>query len=324
MIEKSNIFFFDGMSIAKHAETNQKTYHYTSPMGLCSIIQKKKLWFTDCQFLNDKSEYVYIKRVLIKALTALHNENPEDFADYLLSTPYTSIEMNGRKGNESFSKGFKISRYYLFCTSLKSDSHNMWSYFMKNGNYLGYNFRFDIDNFVNLFTSLADLTLTHGKVIYNEEEQVKQIKDKLEFLDTRYEEKIKKLKGHKFSDNRGNEYNPEDILIDEYQNDLFEFLQERCLFFKHHAFESEDEYRFVVKVANAYTGENFKLNHRVGNNGIIIPYREFSIEPMQIMNQIMLSPIMEKEIAKAGLISLLGLSYERQFNIEFSEIDVRF
>lgn len=31
-------------------------YHYTSPQGIYSILANKSLWFTDCQYLNDKSE----------------------------------------------------------------------------------------------------------------------------------------------------------------------------------------------------------------------------------------------------------------------------
>jgi len=326
MIYKNNIFFFNGNSIIKHTKTDQKTYHYTSPMGLYSIIQNGKLWFTDCQFMNDKSEYVYIKKVLIKALDSSNQKDineSEKFADILM-TPYESLEMSEPKDGKPFSIGFTKSRYYLFCTSLKADSHNMWNYFTKNGNYVGYNIRFDIESFVNLFISLPNVTLVHGKVIYDEQEQIKQVKEKIELLDAQYNEKLKANKGHKFSDDNGNEYDPEEIFINQYQDSLSEFLQERCLFFKNHAFESEDEYRFIVKVDSKFSGENFKLNHRVGNNGVIIPFRELSFEPKQAMDQIILAPMMEKELAKAGLISLLGLSYEKQFDIKYSEIDVRF
>jgi hypothetical protein len=80
----------------------------------------------------------------------------------------------------------------------------------------------------------------------------------------------------------------------------------------------------VLKVKCNYAGDNLILKHRIGNNGVIIPYREFSFDPKQVIDKIILAPMMEKEIAKAGLISLLGLSYEKQFDIKYSEIDVRF
>lgn len=327
MKDNCNISFFNGTDIVRHTKTNQKIYHYTSPSGLYSIIKDKKLWFTDCQFMNDKSEYVYIKKVLIKALKLSGKNNIKDleeYANYILMTPYESLEFGKRKNNKLFSIGMKKYRYYLFCTSLKADSYSMWNYFTKNGNCAGYNICFDVESFVNLFASLPNVTLAHGKVIYDEQEQIKQVKDKIENLDAQYNEEYKLIKGHEFSNDYGNENNQKEILIDNYQEHLSEFLQERCLFFKNHAFESEDEYRFVVKVSSQYSEENFKLNHRVGNNGVIIPYRELDFEPKCHMNEITLAPMMEKEIAKAGLISLLGLSYEKEFDIKYSKIDVRF
>lgn len=33
-------------------------YHYTSPQGIFDILRNKTLWFTDVQYLNDKSEYI--------------------------------------------------------------------------------------------------------------------------------------------------------------------------------------------------------------------------------------------------------------------------
>jgi hypothetical protein len=195
MIDKGNVSFFNGKSIVKHTNTNQKIYHYTSPMGLYSIIENKRVWFTDCQFMNDMSEFVYIKKVLLHALDSKEWKNVKDmqeYADYILSTPYQSFELNEHDANKPFSFCFTDSRYYLFCTSLKSDSHNMWSYFMHNGNYTGYNIGFDVARFVNLFSSFPGVTLTHGKVIYDEDEQVKQVKDKIGLLNIQFEKELEK------------------------------------------------------------------------------------------------------------------------------------
>jgi hypothetical protein len=40
-------------------EEPDNAYHYTSPQGAFSILQTKTLWFTDSQYLNDKSENKY-------------------------------------------------------------------------------------------------------------------------------------------------------------------------------------------------------------------------------------------------------------------------
>ena len=322
MEDINTLFCFNGKSIINHERTDQKVYHYTSPTGLYSTIKNQNIWFTDCQFMNDKSEYVYIKNVLIKALK-LYGKEFEDlecYADYLIGRPYESIYLDTSKP----SLNFKKSRYYLFCASLNPDSHNMWCYFTKNGNYEGYNLRFDIDSFVNLFSSIPDLTLVHGKVIYDEQEQIRQLRDKIEILNDQYNQNLEAIKGQKLKDEFGNEYNKEDFIDEEYQSDLSDFLQERCLFFKNSAFESENEYRIVIKTPSEFSHEHFRLGHRVGNNGIIIPFREFHFDTKKVIDQITLGPMLETDVAKAGLVSLLNLSYEQQFDIKCSDIDVRF
>lgn len=43
-------------------------FHYTPPEGLYSILKNRTFRFTGCQFFLYKSEYVYVKRPLIKAI----------------------------------------------------------------------------------------------------------------------------------------------------------------------------------------------------------------------------------------------------------------
>ena len=43
-------------------------HHYTSPEAFLSIIQEKKIRFTDYRYMNDKSENVYVVKVLLDFL----------------------------------------------------------------------------------------------------------------------------------------------------------------------------------------------------------------------------------------------------------------
>ena len=52
-------------------ENIDNTHHYTSPEGMLSILQNRTLRFTDCQFFNDKLEYIYIKKPLCKVVNEL-------------------------------------------------------------------------------------------------------------------------------------------------------------------------------------------------------------------------------------------------------------
>ncbi len=49
-------------------------YHYTSPDGILCILNNKTLRFTDCQYLNDKGEFVYIRGPFEKAWKKISKE----------------------------------------------------------------------------------------------------------------------------------------------------------------------------------------------------------------------------------------------------------
>lgn len=45
--------------------TKKIRYHYTSPSAFLSIIDKRQIRFTDIRYLNDKSEDVYLIKLII-------------------------------------------------------------------------------------------------------------------------------------------------------------------------------------------------------------------------------------------------------------------
>ena len=58
----------------------------------------------------------------------------------------------------------------------------MWNYYVKNGQYLGYNLGINVDEFVEHLSLLSGITLRHGNVLYDEDKQVDKIKTFLEQL----------------------------------------------------------------------------------------------------------------------------------------------
>ncbi|MFL0267940.1 DUF2971 domain-containing protein [Candidatus Clostridium radicumherbarum] len=325
MINSTILSHFKDGVIKRHTKTQKIVYHYTSPSGILSILQNDKLWFTDCQYLNDKSEYIYIKKPLIKAYKLIGEEPNEPFLDKLLFTdPYqsTSIELTGEKRNRI---RFKNNRFFLFCTSNNADSQNMWNYYVKNGQYLGYNLGIKVDALVKHLPSAPGMTVTHGKVLYDENKQVYLIKTFLEKLNAQTEPLQKRYDEAKKQGNDDHElYILEDELAEFYQEKLKNYIDEIRLFFKHKAFESENEYRFVVKVPDDFENNDFELKYRIGINGVIIPYRELSINGRkQVFSQITLSPMMEIELANSGLQSLLK-KLNKDIKIINSNIHIRF
>ena len=300
-------------------------YHYTSPEGAYSILKDKALWFTDCQYLNDMSEFVYIREPFIEAYTKISDErgdpvdNIEAFADSMCqNSPYKSYDWGAcLKRGQVINRGFPPQyRYYVLCASCDHDTANMWNYYVKNGTYRGYNLGLDIEVIQNWFSELGDehVRLVHGKVIYNKQHQVKMLYEKLVELLNIYDRHIAQ--------------NPEgeDSFIDEYQDDLFAFINEKKLFFKHPAFAGEKEYRFILKVHTDFQLDNLKTEFRVGSSGIITPYIEWKFDKIKpiLIKQITLSPMIEEELAKESFKRFLRHDVYRNISIVPSSIKLRF
>lgn len=300
-------------------------YHYTSPEGTYSILKDKALRFTDCQYLNDMREFVYIREPFIEAYRKISNErgetidNIDNFADSICkNSPYKSYDWGAcLKRGQAFSRGFPPQyRYYILCASCDHDTANMWNYYVKNGTYRGYNLGLDIEVIQDWFSELRDdhVRLVHGKVIYNKQRQVKMIYEKLVELINVYDQHIAQ--------------NPEsvDSFIDEYQDDLFTFINEKKLFFKHPAFASEKEYRFILKVHTDFNIDYLETKFRVGSSGIITPYIEWKFDNLKpiLLKQITLSPMIEEELAKESFKRFLRHDVFQNISIVPSSIKLRF
>ena len=48
-------------------------FHYTSPGGLLSILENNEVFFTDIRFLNDKSEDIYLVKLILDILDKNRN-----------------------------------------------------------------------------------------------------------------------------------------------------------------------------------------------------------------------------------------------------------
>lgn len=88
--------YFDGNELLDCCNEEREVFHYTSPEGFLSIQKDEKLWFSDCQFMNDRSEYVYIKEIFQEAAKsttheAKYQDDFDKFAGYILGFPYSGI-----------------------------------------------------------------------------------------------------------------------------------------------------------------------------------------------------------------------------------------
>lgn len=239
-------------------------YHYTSAKALFSILEKKSIWFTDYNFLNDMTEFVYSDDIL-KQFSVYINE----------SNLLPLVEQN--IVNRKKVKLNNIDRFYMFSTSLKSDSLPMWNYYIKNNKYEGYCIGLSIKELIKNLKDLGfEFQIFIGTINYDINKQKKKILDLFSKINT----KINKDQNFKM-----------------YFDEIINIAR---LFFKHPCFENEEEYRILIKLKSNLTN-NYE-DYYINNNGVFVPYLNVKLKNLEyIIKEIRLAPLLEKEISLEGL-----------------------
>lgn len=310
--------------------STKKIYHYTSPEGLYGIIENSSLRFSDIQFLNDKSEYNHISKPLKIAFNELKESIPFDYDEilYYIDKQYETTVykiLSGSGWNTKF--GFTDMKHYVFCASKVEDSLGMWNYYVKNGKYQGYNIGITVNQFLSCFKLIEEpkIKILYGDVIYNEYEQVKVLSKLLVDVSNKFKEKVKKIENQQYRvDDEDAERR---IASQECIGEILYNIDSLRLFFKDNAFRNEEEFRFVIKAPRDYspikTGK-LKTGFTI-KQGIITPYCDLEIDKKKTVNSIMVSPIMEGDLAKRGLERVLRYyDYNKDIKIHQSNIPIRY
>ena len=310
----------------------ETVYHYTSPNGVYNILKEKTLWFTDCQYLNDVGEFVYIREPFQEAYRMITkergetNENLYDFIESFFSSPYEDMGIRAMDNQLPTNKtkiAFKYHRYYVLCASINSDTASLWNYYVKNGMYQGYNLGIDrrIMNewFMRICYKNKQIDFLEGKVIYDKKIQIQMIYTELKKLLIEYDKREKQING---------DWQFHDMNIECFQEGLYNYIQRWKLFFKTPAFSSEEEYRFILRVDNSFKAdEDLSLKYRVGESGIITPYIEWAcalVGKRKLFKQITLAPMIESNLAKESFKRFLDTEVRQNIEIVQSSIKVRF
>jgi len=313
---------FNPSSDGKNFDGKKRIYHYTSPQGLYGILGNSTIRFTDCQFLNDKSEYTHIKKPLYKAFEEVRKDLRNDFETSILEMlnedfESDDIKISGR--GPELTLYFSRKRYYVFCASTAQDSLGMWNYYVKGGNYQGYNIGFGISQLLDCFSTIEnpEVDVFYGQVIYREKDQINLLKDLILKADQELEDKLRHVVGE------------EDFSIreQEIKGEVLNYIENYRLFFKDEVFSNEKEYRFILKLPLEYT-PNAHDPILIGfdvKNGIFTPYCELSISKEKTIDSIILSPMLESELAKQGLNRYLKLKgYNNKITIGQSKVPIRY
>lgn len=287
MAEVLNIYNYIREEFFKNKK--EKIYHYTSPYGLKSIIENKKIWFSDIKFMNDEREILYTYDLVVKCLGNLTDINKE-FSNHILNYYNNIKNLNKNPYKHSF---------FISCFSTDNDNLSLWNNYTKNENKIGYCIEFDskfIEDYIEKLNLDFDTSMIEQReVIYNKEEQINLISQALHLIDQQ----------------------DDDILMK-----CFTFnsiIYDYCTFFKHPSFKVEKEYRIIIPDFHTVK----PLTRIV--NGLIVPYVEIDFKEERVKS-ITLSPTNKQNIAIDGIESLLSISnYNLSLdNIYKSQIPLRY
>ena len=294
-------------------------YHYTSPEGALAILRDKKLWFTDCEYLNDPAELVYCQR-LINETWGVTTTDPRAAFENVWS----------------HSDGATISRKYVLCASGDGDNVGLWSGFTKNGLKMGYAIGLDEEVLKRAIEPYRDCDDEHctfdmkiGPVEYNECVQRERLNEAKSVFDSKMDSLTE------------DERSPFSATTKDYEYHLALSceLNNAMAFMKRPSFRYENERRVVLEISSEFEGCGspqsynvhrgfcpFKLRYRVGATGIITPYFEwdFSAYAKQLIKEVHISPAMEADLAKRGMEQFLGSSGYEDVEVIPSAVRLRF
>ncbi|MCM0648650.1 DUF2971 domain-containing protein [Clostridium swellfunianum] len=250
-------------------------YHYTSINGLMGILEEKSFRISQANFLNDSLEIKYIKECVRNTIEGMNIKNSELFDELCDYIGMAEHEFN-------WDPSFWANNAYILSLSENPDSLMLWSYYSK---FDGYNLGIDFYKLLHSCDRDRIINL-HGKVIYDEYEQSRRVRDKINGILDIYNKYAACL--------------PDGDLRTIRKHLIERFILKMgiySLFFKHPSFKHEEEYRLV---SNIYLDLNPKFRN---SNGVIIPYIQLPIEKGNFLpvKTITIGPKNNIDIAEKGV-----------------------
>lgn len=278
-------------------------YHYTSPEGLLGITSEQEinLYFSQYSALNDISEGKVLKNRFINVCNMLYERGKIDIVvrDEMIAKISIDFWKKLHVENGDGIEEYDLEDLFICSFSKNGDSLPMWNYYLKNGDYQGYNLGFK-SPYSNC--SLNDEVLIDRvwpfEVCYSDEGLYEKIVDAaVELNETGID-------------------NPE---FSAKLNAICYYLVFTKLKHKAECFSHEEEIRLVL-----LAGEEEKKNikYRI-KNGILIPYLEIGFFH-ETLKEITIGPLMEREIAEKNLKTYIKQKGYRDITIKSSKTPIRY
>ena len=262
----------------------EKVYHYTSEDILNLILQNSTLRFSNINYLNDECEFTYLFMVLDDLIPQYRNIYSKDFCDYIKETCSYYCDENHYYICEEIRKDLD-RQYYVSSFSQNNDSLALWTLYTKNKDFMGCNFAIN----TNEIYKYLNCSYMSGRVIYSRKEQVNILNELIASWFIKFEQSN---------------------YIEYFLGDIRDKLYKYALFFKHPAFEQEQEYRFICQA------DNYKIiTNDDGKQYIDIPFKSNSA-----IKKITITPTQNKTVYIEKYKSILKKYKCENINITTSSI----
>jgi hypothetical protein len=277
-------------------------YHHTNDVGLRGILETGQLWLTDIFKLNDPSEVYYGFSRAVDILKIKVASGPPEcirFADGLIAF----VERNEIE---------KLGHYLICSFSSCGDDLGQWRAYGDDGR--GYALGFDAEVLGDEYTSCgAQLENTESfPITYNDAELDRMLGRIIDLMLPLVSSPVGK--------------HLDKISCLAYLADLCTWLTVYALrfslFFKHYAYENEQEYRFLEFYGANMVPANVKLRGRPYS---LIRYREFDWRRVgdKALREIVMGPAADRKKSSQFAKDCLRLSNARNVRIIFSAIPYR-
>jgi hypothetical protein len=276
-----------------HVVSDKLVWHYTDTNGLISILKYGTIRVSNASYLNDSLELQHAKNLVY----ALVLEKIKHSTDTCLTEFFEQIEVSMRIAE-------MISQPLVGCFSGErgKDLLSQWRAYGDSGK--GYALGFKPHQLPddNLITKLR-------KVIYDEAEQAKIIKEQVE----KYSKKLQILLSASTSKTAyKNEF------VRDFSHSLATILHEYISCFKHPSWEAEHEVRLVYSITPFLTAKKIPnpsdIEFRTSQSGLIIPFKDIDVrkeDPIDFkmrlpLKKIIVGPKLNFQMAKNSIDQILS------------------
>lgn len=261
-------------------------YHYTSGHGLLGIIERKNIWATAIQFLNDSKEFTACLGIMDELLT--DRLSKKDSVVLKILQEHIRSEMASK--SPELLNIENVSNHFVACFSTKRDKLSQWRGY--GGQHSGYAVKFDISKLHKLSKSFGGLL---APCIYKKQMQHDFSVDLFNWI-----EKI-------YTDSMGRGLmRPAVTVAEQCVREVSSHLLWILPMLKDEGFDEEHEWRILVLRSGADIGD---LKFRVKDRAII-PYIELDLTQGQDdgkapITEVMVGPTGEKDLSALAVWAAL-------------------